>query len=247
MPLFVLQLTAMITMLIDHVGYAFCGNNIIFRVIGRTAFILYAFMLAEGFRHYKDDNKRVFKHVAGLTALTVISEIAFDLVGNHFSLPEFARYQSVMFTLLISLIGLIGIHLSGSNWFYKLSIVVVTLFVAHIGSFDYSACGVLLVYLFYFYQEKFSVRHWFVLAGVFVIYLVLLHYQTYNYENFSNFFGSFTVRERYKYYGHIVPFVLIASYNGKLGYQDAQFKLVYRYFYPVHLFIIYIFMQILHY
>lgn len=51
---FQLKLIAIITMTIDHIGYFLIRDYnwyLVFRIIGRIAFVLFAFMVAEGIRH----------------------------------------------------------------------------------------------------------------------------------------------------------------------------------------------------
>ncbi|MBQ0051268.1 MAG: hypothetical protein KBT11_04285 [Treponema sp.] len=47
MSVFMLQVIAMITMFCDHLGEPFLNNNVVLRCIGRFAFPIYAFLLAE--------------------------------------------------------------------------------------------------------------------------------------------------------------------------------------------------------
>ena len=54
LSVFALKLIALCSMLIDHIGYGFAGNQFWMRFIGRTAFILYAFMIAESFFHLRE-------------------------------------------------------------------------------------------------------------------------------------------------------------------------------------------------
>ena len=54
-----LQLIALITMLIDHIGAFLMGDDIVMRLIGRIAMPLFCFMLAEGFLHTKSRKKRL--------------------------------------------------------------------------------------------------------------------------------------------------------------------------------------------
>lgn len=61
LTVFSLQLIAMVTMFCDHFGSAFMNDDVVMRSIGRFAFIIYAFLVAEGFRHFKDDSQRVAK------------------------------------------------------------------------------------------------------------------------------------------------------------------------------------------
>ena len=50
----ILQLIAMITMLIDHVGAAFFPDQLEWRVIGRISFPIYAYCIVLGYRHTKN-------------------------------------------------------------------------------------------------------------------------------------------------------------------------------------------------
>lgn len=50
----VLKLIAALTMFIDHAGLILCRNETWMRAVGRLAFPLYAFFIAEGFRYTKN-------------------------------------------------------------------------------------------------------------------------------------------------------------------------------------------------
>ena len=80
MDLFVLKLIAMLTMLADHVAVVFLSDYLPMRIIGRVAFILYAFMMAESYRHLKDKPERIKAHLIKLAVLFLLSEIPYDLV-----------------------------------------------------------------------------------------------------------------------------------------------------------------------
>ena len=49
-----LKLVAALTMLIDHVGMLLFPQVLLLRIIGRLAFPIYAFMIAEGCRYTKN-------------------------------------------------------------------------------------------------------------------------------------------------------------------------------------------------
>lgn len=52
-----LKLIAMITMFVDHLGYICFPEQDIFRCVGRIAFPIYAFLIAEGYCYTKDIKK----------------------------------------------------------------------------------------------------------------------------------------------------------------------------------------------
>lgn len=54
MSSFVLKLIAAVTMFIDHMGLILFPGQMIFRVIGRLAFPIYAYCIAEGFRYTRN-------------------------------------------------------------------------------------------------------------------------------------------------------------------------------------------------
>ena len=63
-----LKLLAMVTMTLDHVGLILLGNYQPFRIIGRFAFPIFAYMIAEGCR-YTRNKVRYFGIIFGLGLL----------------------------------------------------------------------------------------------------------------------------------------------------------------------------------
>ena len=57
MSSFVLKMIAIITMFIDHIGYAIFGELSFFNYIGRIAFPIFAFQISEGYLHSKNLKK----------------------------------------------------------------------------------------------------------------------------------------------------------------------------------------------
>ena len=98
---------ALVSMVIDHaavglieqselasgVAWSLCGTAM--RLVGRVAFPLFAFMIAEGAAHTRDRRWYALR----LLLLAVISEIPFDLVAGGTWL--FPADQNTVFTLLL--------------------------------------------------------------------------------------------------------------------------------------------------
>jgi hypothetical protein len=70
-----LKIIAAVTMLIDHIGGAFPWDTPVwFRYIGRAAFPIYAYFIANGCKRTKD----IYKYMLRLGVFALISEIPFD-------------------------------------------------------------------------------------------------------------------------------------------------------------------------
>lgn len=107
-----LKVIAVISMIIDHIGYAIInrmpGVNdpgalisviyLIFRTIGRPAFPLYCFLLVEGVIH----TRNIGKYALRLFIFALVSEIPFDLA--FYGKPIFNGHQNVFFTLCIGVL-----------------------------------------------------------------------------------------------------------------------------------------------
>lgn len=78
MTSFVLKLIAAITMLIDHTGLILFPNQMIFRVIGRLAFPIYAYCIAEGFRYTRNR----FKYFLRIFLLGLFCQIVYTIVSH---------------------------------------------------------------------------------------------------------------------------------------------------------------------
>ena len=61
MSSFALKILACISMLFDHTGYLIFNGSSFFNYIGRLAFPIFAFQIAEGYTHTKDLKKYVFR------------------------------------------------------------------------------------------------------------------------------------------------------------------------------------------
>jgi len=81
MSSFVLKIIAIITMFIDHVGYAIFGKFSFFNYIGRIAFPIFAFQISEGYSHTKD----LKKYFLRLFIFAIISQVPFMLFGKIIS------------------------------------------------------------------------------------------------------------------------------------------------------------------
>lgn len=137
------------------------------RMIGRLAFPIYCFLMAEGLAH--THNK--IKYAERLLLFAIISEIPFDLLFRG-KILEFG-YQNVFFTLFIGLVVIIGIEcarerLGGRVIPEILSVIVILgagMAAAQLAKTDYAALGVLCIAVIYTYRQK---KVWQIVAGCLV-------------------------------------------------------------------------------
>lgn len=93
-------------MLMDHVGAILLPEVPVLRCVGRLAFPIFAFFIAEGYAHTRDFG-RYFRRLA---ILAVVSEIPFNLEnGAVFDLTR----QNVLFTFCLALLTLRGLEALG--------------------------------------------------------------------------------------------------------------------------------------
>lgn len=167
----VLKLIALLTMLIDHVGYMFFEEMRIFRTIGRIAFPIFAYQLAMGFRH---TSNRV-RYLGRLVIFSVISYIPYIYFDPN--LEKNPLTFSIMFQLLLGFVMLQVLEWGVEQFkLYKLNknpvsivfgvlLIILTAVIA-IGPellqvmyskfhFSYGAYGMLLMLLFYLFGHKF--------------------------------------------------------------------------------------------
>lgn len=149
MSSFSIRIFACICMLIDHIGY--CGNIFLFRIIGRLAMPLYAFLLSRGYRFTHSKTKYLLR----LALLAFLSEIPFDLCFFHTCFDP--GHQNVFFTLFLALAGIaIGDALCKRKCSFGIKkylaavfFIVPAAFIAEHICADYGWYGIALCWCFY--------------------------------------------------------------------------------------------------
>ncbi|MBC2870788.1 hypothetical protein H7271_04135 [Bittarella massiliensis] len=175
---FGLKWLAVCTMLVDHIGAAilepvfllplyglYKGGgglpgwyeplllaDMALRAVGRLAFPLFCFLLAEGFCHTRDRRRYALQ----LLTFALLSEIPFDLA---FALTPFSPdCQNVYFTLFFGVLSLqLLVWLEGRALLQVLGVGLCCLAAAGLSA-DYGAMGVLLVALFYLTRRQPAAR-----------------------------------------------------------------------------------------
>lgn len=134
-----LKLIAILSMLIDHIGYIFFPGNIEFRIVGRLAFPIFAWHISQGYVHTSNQKKYMLR----MLIFAGISQLPFML-----AFASGIGYLNVMFTFFLSLLVLYGIEHK------KHVLSLVSIFASSQIGMDYGIYGVMMVLLFYIFKEK---------------------------------------------------------------------------------------------
>ena len=147
-----LKYIAMATMLVDHMGYVLFPWILWLRCVGRIAFPIFAFQIAEGCIRTHDRRRYALR----LLLFAVLTEVPFDLAFNGQVL--YLGYQNVLWTLLAG-----ALVCWAADWAQRtpdaLHLLAAT--AAFAGAFwllevchtDYGGWGVMTVALFYLCRE----------------------------------------------------------------------------------------------
>lgn len=145
---FHLKLIAICTMFIDHMGATLFPDAMWLRCIGRMAFPIFCFLIAEGCI-YTHDRK---KYAARLLVFALLSEIPFDLMSG--GTVWYPYTQNVLWTLLAGALvcWLMDWALKKRTvWAFVLTgaVMVAAYRLLELVNTDYGGWGMLLVAMFY--------------------------------------------------------------------------------------------------
>lgn len=233
-----LKLIACVTMLIDHVGASIFWNVIpkqgleafqafqlyqLMRIIGRVAFPIYCFLLAEGV-HYTRNPKR---YALRLAIGAVLSEIPFDFA---FFGGWTLDYQNVMLTLLLGFFALEAMA-KCKNWLLKIVVILPFALLAEFLETDYGGQGVLMIALFGLTREL-PHRWLFQLAGMAWI---CSHMMSSGIE-----IGQFWIPlEMFA----LIALIPITLYSGQKATSSKAVQWGFYLFYPVHMAVLCLILQ----
>ncbi len=221
-----LKMLAMVTMFLDHLGKTLLRDQEWMTYIGRIAFPIFAFLVAEGYDHTKD-----FKvYMRRMIIYALISEIPYDL---FFGAPINLGRQNVLFTFIIALfiIRTIDIAFQKKRWmgcFFGIAGTFAGYWLAFIINSDYMGHGVLSVVCFWVFGKlRFGwilqlistvYINWFMIAGI----------------SFTVMLGSYELWIPVQAFA-VLAMIPIMLYNGRLGRGGKKFQSFAYLFYPVHL------------
>ena len=253
---FILRIIAMSTMVIDHIGWFFLDNPMALTWIGRIAFPIYAFLLADGFHHICGDRDRLSRHLAIMLILAVVSEPAFDLMDFGLDVGRYLNSQSNMITLLLGYAGMLATQAMTDSERIGKRLRIAALISAYglMGFANYmlkgnfNVVGPLLVIAFYWVIRASGAagqggrgwswgRRFSVLVCIFAVYLCLYFWVRSGFGDTARWWKE-VVNYAPWILGHGIAAFIISLYNGELGYHEKWFSRLYLSFYPVHTLVI---------
>jgi len=219
MSSFVIKIIAAASMLIDHMGLLLFPKYRFMRILGRLAFPLYAFCIAEGF-YYTRDRKRYFLQIF---VLGLACQIVYFIADGSMYLGVLIAF-SLSILLMWALDG-VKKSLAAKDGTVKASALFVLGLAAvaalcHYITVEYCVIGIMLPVLAFVSDKK-----W-VRLGLFSLGLVALCAVIYS-------SGGLDVQ-----WWALVTLPLLALYNGKPG--KYRMKYFFYIFYPAHLAILYL-------
>lgn len=202
-----LKIIAMLSMLIDHIGVILLNDYEPFRIIGRLAFPLYAFLISEGCRHTKN---KLF-YFLRIFALGMVCQTVYYFTDR-------SLYLNILLTFSVSILLIYIMEYARKNIFFTLCFLIATVLLwKGLGqasqfeiSFDYGFYGIMFPVLLSLSDNK---KEKLILA----------------------FFGLFLLSEALGgiQIWSIMAIIPMLMYNGKRGKMNL--KAFFYLFYPLHL------------
>lgn len=213
-----LKIIAMLAMLIDHIGVELLPQYPMLRIIGRLAFPIFAYMIAEGCRYTKNRTR----YLLMILGLALGCQTVFFVAEN-------SLYQGILVTFSLSIITVYGVDgfvkrirvSTLAVMLLSLLLVLAALFAAPVllkaygYRVDYGALGVFLPVAVYFSPNKTTK-----LMSTLIV-LAIMGYFMGGVQWFA-----------------LLAIPLLLLYNGKRG--RLNLKYLFYIFYPVHLVVIYL-------
>ena len=220
-----LKIVACISMLIDHIGAILFPNVYILRIIGRVAFPVFAFLLAEGCFYTRNKFRHLFVISFFAIVMQVVLFIATKMIDFnifiHFSIGVFLCYiindieklikrRKILLCIFLTLLFIAVIVL----------LICIDKYTTYFFS-NYGIYGILLPVVLYLIKKYLNKIHIYFSIIAICICCVLMHYFT---PYFYQLFG-------------MISCCFIILYNGKKGKYNLKY--LFYFFYPLHMVILY--------
>lgn len=226
---FDIKIIAMITMIIDHIGYFFYFKfddyiYTILRSIGRISMPLFVFLIYQGYKHTKSLKKYILRllELAIVTqALTLIVGVIFNMIDSSYAITFYMK-PNIIFSFAISLL-LLELYSklydtkSKEEKFIGIITVIGLLSTYILVDIEYGFIIPFIITILFLYDKIVEHKKFFFTISI-LIFLLLFSENIMIYSLFA-----------------IIPIML---YSGKKGYSNNK---IFYYFYPFQ----YLFLMIL--
>jgi len=234
MNAFTLKIIALTSMIIDHMGVVFPDQfGFEFRVIGRLAFPIYVYLVAEGFKHTKSPAKFLTR----LFVFAIISQPVFQMALRGIDSPwnvSFFTNTNIFYTLLFG-----GAAIVVYKYLHKLTlnnVAVLPLFLfmwlAKFFSSDYGAYGVMFVFVMYWIGQVYNGKVPKCIQITVMAALCLWQHNAVIRFALSGYAIYIPILTWMLIPATLLPVLLVVLYNGKRG---PSLKWFFYTSYPIHL------------
>lgn len=224
---FILKIIALITMTVDHVGVMLYPKTLVFRIVGRIAYPIFAYVLAVGSVY----TRKPFKRILLIFALACLCEVGYIIYSGKW-------YGNILITFTFStfIIAFLRMYQKCKNDKKRAMFCILTSILGVMGAFlldyfmqvDYGFLGVLfpvVISIPYIFNlkiktKKFAIGKLAISKIFFVIFVFVVAY-------------SCAISVKW-YMGLSIPFILL--YNGEKG--KYSLKYIFYLYYPIHMLII---------
>lgn len=220
-----LKWIALISMLVDHIGVVFFPHLVIFRVFGRLAFPIFAFLLARGFVFGKSRKK----HLIRLVVFGLIAAYPYYLVFNTFA-PNILFTFALSYLLIWAVDGLNKssfFHANAWDQFVKNFLIGLTILMAglfsEIFACEYGFLGVWLPFVFWMFHT-YKAEQFFFFSLLTILFCLLASY------------GGITIYSVLQIFS-LLAIPLMAITNNTQS--KRTWKWLFYIFYPLHLLVLF--------
>ena len=237
MSQFILKMIAAFTMLIDHAGLILFPGNDIFRIIGRLAFPIYAYCIAEGFLYTRNR----LKYFLRIFILGAACQLVYDIVERDIYIGILLTFSMSVILMYLASGAQSALFGDGSSLCKIIEKIIrknIPLVADKIISLTMLLLGITAVYVLCYYVE---VDYGFI--GVMLpVFTSLFRDRTRRFFMFTA--GLIALCIHFAYFGNTIQLFslftvpIIAMYNGNPG--KYRLKYFFYVFYPLHLGILYL-------
>ena len=144
-----IKIMAILSMFIDHVGVIFFPQQVIFRIIGRIAFPLFAYQIGVGFTHTRNEKKYFLRLLLFGAAIQLFYMLVAPITG------EYPWNLNIFFTLALGVAAIFSYERKWYILFLCMIIMPSVLTLTNSINVDYGTYGILLIFIMYAQKDDF--------------------------------------------------------------------------------------------